>query len=235
MRKVVVCALFVLAVSVASFADTLVPPTFVDTLSTSYLGNRSSSSSSQIVATGGWINGDFQITWRITENNQTGNFHYLYTITTPASPTSNLLNYWILQVSNSFVCPPSFNINNVDPSCGNGVTLGTFSTAVGDIFGLRFDVAATRGTTTYEFDTPRAPVWGNFYADNGTGTGTNCPLCPQNYAYNAGFTQNPDTATSFLGFIARPDTVGVAEPASLILLCTGLMAAGAFRQRNLRR
>ena len=109
-----------------------------------------------------------------------------------------------------------------------------------DIFGVRFTRTSTNdlNTTMVVFTTPEVPVWGDFYAKDGGGTGTSAI-----YAYNAGFGTDPAAnATSFINWIPRPDgqprpvTQGeVPETASLIVWSLLVGSVGLVAQRRRQR
>lgn len=93
------------------------------------------------------------------------------------------------------------------------------------IYGVKFNFT---GDSPYAFSfySNRAPVWGNFYAQDGVGD-------PATYAYNAGLLDLSSEST--LDFVARPNgDLGdeVPEPAAIALAAFGLTALVYARRRK---
>ena len=86
-------------------------------------------------------------------------------------------------------------------------------------------------TLTVSFDSDRAPVWGDFYAKNGTDTeGTDI------YLYNSGFSIAdplvPAASGSEQNHLLVPDTVAVPAPGAVFLGSVGLSLAGYLLKRK---
>ncbi|OFX15082.1 MAG: hypothetical protein A2Z18_03065 [Armatimonadetes bacterium RBG_16_58_9] len=168
------------------------------------------SSTGEILGSGVWIDpGVTVLDWSVTLNTDTS-WHYAYTLSVPRGGVS----HFILEVS------PTFTENDIIGTSGSFgyVVIDTFSPGPGnpnmpgDIYGIKFDEAF--GTTaTFELDTYRSPVWGNFYSKDGNAGGAG-----MNTAYNAGF-GNPDPLAAR---IMVPDTdTNIPEPSSLLAFLVG--------------
>ena len=101
------------------------------------------------------------------------------------------------------------------------------------MYGIKFD--STTGTVvTISFDSPRVPVWGDFYAKCGAVGGM------QNTIWNAGFVSpdtdpmNPPSSGSLYHHILVPDTA-VPEPSGLVAMAWALAASGLAVRRVSKR
>jgi len=182
-----------------------------------------SSSSGGITWKGSWT--PITINWTVTENDDF-TYHYSYDLTV----TCNNLSHVILETSTDFTGADIYNLTG-NYGC---YIIGTFKPSSGSpymptsVYGIKFDGLATK-KLHIEFDSPRAPVWGDFYARDGSGK----------YAWNTGF-RNPDTdptAPPRNGsedyHILRPDTYGpIPEPGTFALVGLGLAGFGFFRRRR---
>jgi hypothetical protein len=215
-NHLLVCLVLIAVMSTAAMADI-------------YTGSLSYGSG--LYAQGNWAATGTSIVWTVTDN--TTSWHYKYTLTVPAHNISHL----IIEVS------PTFTTNDVWNSSlpfGEG-GLGSYSSANGnsnpgmpsEMRGLKWNFG-TATTMNVEFDSDRAPVWGDFYSKDGKMPGTDI----WNIAYNLGF-GNPDTDPtaairngSVDNHILVPDTTTVTPlPGAALLGLLGLSAA-AVRLRK---
>lgn len=177
-----------------------------------------------------WGTGPSSLSWAISQNLD-GTWHYVYDLVVPSGDVSHA----IIETSNPFTnaFPDFYN------AVGNftSTSVGTFGPGTdnpnipGSIFGIKFD--GTTGTTVMlTFDSDRTPVWGDFYAKNGTAGNDQGVF---NAVWNSSFTQpDPlDAATngSINCKILRPDSP-VPEPSALALVPMGLVPFIKLRRKS---
>lgn len=183
-----------------------------------------------VVAGGSWAN-DFAISWDVTVF--ATYVHYEYTL--EVSPAAGAFSHFILETSQNFGARDIFNLavspvplspvgmeikQHVGPSPGN-------PNMPGNLYGIKFEPLPETRLLTIAFDSTRLPVWGDFYAKDGTGP---------TYAYNEGFSRNdptdPPANGSLDNHILVPDTVVVVPaPAAAGLGLLGLVTLGSARRR----
>ena len=183
-----------------------------------------------IIATGPWDSSDTIFSWIVTSI--PGGWEYGYTFTVPTKGISHL----IIEVS------PDTTQNDFSAGAGewdiySSTSHGNSNPGMpGEMTGLKINVTVDDVYELYfSFTSPRAPVWGDFYAKDGKDGQ------PPNQiwvtAWNVGF-GNPDTDPtvgphdgSEQYHILRPDTVTVPEPGILILLGIGIVAVEIASRR----
>ena len=104
----------------------------------------------------------------------------------------------------------------------------------GNLWGMKISFPTGLNNWTISFDSILAPMWGDFYAKDGTNKGHFV------YAYNTGFGVDPSMRTqSYIAWIPVPSmkTVPIPEPSTYLLLITllaGAVAISLRRQPNTR-
>ncbi len=179
-----------------------------------------------LYAQGVWADPATKIEWTVTDYSTY--WHYEYTLTVAAQNISHL----IIEVSPTFGAADVWNAN---PAFTTTDGLGDYSEHNGnpgmpDAFkGLKWNYSL--GTTlAVEFDSDRAPVWGDFYSKDGDSGLPGAKIV--NLTYNLGFT-DPDTdPTNAIGdgsvdnHLLVPDTTVVPVPAAVLLGALGMSVAG---------
>jgi hypothetical protein len=166
---------------------------------------------------------DATLSWDI---DRVGNlFHYSYAF---SYESKQGLSHFLLDISDDCIddwtsCLANVVINgswNPQPGIFTGTDQGNSNPNFpGSIAGIKFNTLGMGGHTTFylDFDSPRVPVYGDFYAKGGKGDKGNGFSI-----YNAGAANH--LSENVIDFVARPDTEFIAnpEPGSLILLGTGI-------------
>jgi hypothetical protein len=222
---------------------------------TSWTGSLSGPSSSGITGTGEWAASPYSsISWTVSENLSEGvvwSWHYAYTLTVPTTEDSGSISHFIIEATpDTFTEDSFFNATwlfNDEPSPATievgyieAQNQGSGSGNPGipeSLWGVRFNCGDRTGeytepyTMTIEFDSWHRPVWGDFYAKDGS-TGE-----VWDAIWNVGFgspDSDPDAAVadgSVDFHILVPDG-RIPEPAAMIFFGTGLVGVLGYVTRR---
>lgn len=213
MRKILFALLILLAIVGSANADTVF--------------NGSLTNSTGVIATGPWNTGNgFEIGWNVTQSGST--FHYAYHVS--GVNDTNLaknLSHILFQVSPNFTASDIFNVT--------GATLwydspGTYNPGTSNpnmpnsLYSVKFGDFVNPANATIEFDSTRAPIWGDFYTKDGTFKVGNVHYDVT--AWNSGFGGVEGAK------IGVPDTATAPIPGSLVLLGSGLLGMFAIGVRK---
>ena len=141
-------------------------------------------------ATGNQSGNGFTLKWDITLNNVTNLYHYKYEIFEGDGITPLAPSHFNIEVSSFFEAADMLN-PSVTPDAPGLIPSGSGNPGMpSDIGrGVKFDVEAA----TYEFDSPKIPVYADVYGKKGNGG-----------FWNTGFGLDP--TAPFTNWIAAPDT-----------------------------
>lgn len=202
------------------------------TLSRADLYGGSLSYPSSLIAGGGWapVTGAAgpSISWSVTP--VSGGFRYCYELVVPGLFQSPAVSHFIVEVSENFGSNDFYNViwdGGASSDIGLIEEPGPSSANPGmpsdgdwnDGLKMNSPVGYEDLTLTLQFDSPRMPVWGDFYAKGGS----------ESYVYNVGLGW-PDGDDG--RHIAVPDTV-VPVPGAVVLGSLGLGVA-SYRLRRKR-
>ncbi|WP_161602508.1 PEP-CTERM sorting domain-containing protein [Tautonia marina] len=209
-------------------------------------------------AAGVWSDGGFSITTMVEKDGTqlVGSdlfqvFKYTYSITTPL--VGGNLSHVVVQLSQNILDDQwgifGVNLNNFTfdgDSLNNSIK--THTEAQGnpgmpaDLFGIKLNIADTN-PASFSFRSLQTPVWGNFYAKDGGGTGDGAV-----WAHNKDFLSTPSpldvTAANvdsgdFAGYVITADTARVIVPEPSTFAIAGLsglaMLGYSLRRRKLAR
>ncbi len=243
MKKVILAvAVVALWLPASALAAVVVGPQY-------YEGSRTTTAASdQIVAADGWTydKGGFTVSWDVTPPDETPNGLWLfeYTVSTapfssdPTKPNQKMvkaISHWILEVSPTITTANwQWYLRDVVVTGGTAMGVDDFTGGAGNpdlpgsLHGMKFDFSTGDASHTITFSSMTNPVWGDFYAKDGTLDGEWAT------AWNTDIGTDPDLSGPFSGHIATVDTTLVPEP-GLGVLALAALGAGAWGRRRGRK
>jgi MYXO-CTERM domain-containing protein len=194
------------------------------------VGCRSTTNAAQLAGFGNWdgTQGSIQVCWDVAYTS--GAWEYEYTVSTfsGTSTENRRLSHLWMEVTegaaaSDFVLTGAA-IDDGPKTHSGGPAEDGFP---GTMYGIK--IGGNDATTfTFTIRTGRAPVWGDWYAKDGSGT----------WAYNAGFNLADPTSNALLAVendhIVRPNGMDKPAPApgAASLVGLGLAAAAVHRRRR---
>lgn len=178
-----------------------------------------------------WASTTTTLTWMVDYDTTSELWYYEYVFTVPSGEPSHI----IIETSLTFEADDISGWSHAW-ELGTWDDQGASNPSIPDaMYGLKFDTTGTL-TPTVSFYSPRDPVWGDFYAKDGTGT----------FAWNAGFaSMNDQDPTTTVGVDSEPNHLAVPdtsegahgeddspEPAVWLLLTATGVIGGVIRRRR---
>ena len=200
-------------------------------------------------ATGGWATGtttpsNAKLSWIVDDTSNVGFWTYEYTFTVARKGISHV----IIEVSGPKDDPNAFSVNNIKAGTTSPYSLDTYNSSFpgnsnpglpGNLYGIKWNTDDVLGqgdwlNFTWTLVTDRTPMWGDFYAKDGTDNQGQIDV----YAYNVKFGQSTDASIgdgNAGGWALLPDTTVIPEPATMLLFGSGLIGLAGFVRRKFKK
>ena len=210
----------------------------------SYTGTLTTPATSGLDGLGVWADGNSSRSWTGNKDVSAPNWHYSYSLTVQHGLGSSI-SHIILEVSDGFGPEdlidsdwpgPELLESPVSVSSGNPGMLEDLSA------GIRFDESPEVDTISWTFESPRQPVWGDFFAIGGNDSNSDFRNALWNFGFTLNDTDPPDGASdgSVNFHLLVPDTLFgelppiIPEPITTLSTLCGLVGVGRYIRRRKR-
>jgi len=191
-------------------------------------GSRDSSLGGGVTASADWVDGNFAISWIVTQDLQTNLWTYKYTLTATKDPSHS-----IIEVTEDLEKPFQYE-DGTSPLDGVKTFVPGEPSNPGlpyAIYGAKHNYEDELDTTVTTIITLHPPVWGVFYSKDGKTD----KVAVTAWADALNFSNYKTSETlSITDYIVRPNGLDtpVPEPATLSLLLLGGLTMVARRRRR---
>jgi len=231
MNTLKMTAMIAVAVTALLSSQTWAAPTYTGMLASDFDSGNSMGADGLLLGNNGWVNASQPLVLRWNVSFDGSLWHYEYTFN--ELELQGGLSHMILEVSDTLLASDIINpVYAFEGPAQYGPGDPSNPSIPGTVWGVKFDTQGAAGLAVLSFDSTRSPVWGDFYAKDGSVGGA---------AWNAWFT-NPDTDPLFApangsihSHILVPDSTvpPVPSPAAVLLGGMGTILVGWLRRNGI--